>query len=197
MRYDSQHKEQTRARVLKEAARAIRSEGPHRVGVASIMSRAGLTHGGFYAHFPSKDALVASAIAEMFAESLSVFGRITGNLSPEQAVAAYITFYLSAQHRDARDRGCPLPALSADLPRLTDMARTSFAVGAERLMAALAALLDAMGRPEPEALATSVTAEMLGALALARALPDKARSDAVLTGSREALFRRLGLRQPT
>ena len=66
MRYDAEHKRKTRLRVLDEAAMAIREEGPHRLGVAGVMARAGLTHGGFYAHFPSKEAFVSEAIAHMF-----------------------------------------------------------------------------------------------------------------------------------
>ena len=71
MRYDAEHKSKTRQRVLKEAAKAIRAEGPHQISVASVMAEAGLTHGGFYAHFASKDDLVAAAIDQMFAEGVS------------------------------------------------------------------------------------------------------------------------------
>ena len=69
MRYDNEHKQKTRAKVLQAAARALRSEGPERVGVAAVMAEAGLTHGGFYAHFKSKDELIAAAIGHMFDES--------------------------------------------------------------------------------------------------------------------------------
>src|SRR5262245_32338766 len=116
MRYDAEHKQKTRERVLKVAARAIRAQGPHKVGVAAVMAKAGLTHGGFYAHFDSKDALVAAAIGQMFEEGSLRFVSETEGRTPRAALAAYIDFYLSDAHRDARRSGCPLPFLSADLP---------------------------------------------------------------------------------
>ncbi len=86
MRYDSDHKQKTRDRVLKEAANAIRAEGPHRIAVAGVMAKAGLTHGGFYAHFTSKDELVAAAIDTMFGEAQSRFRRETaGSSGPPSA----------------------------------------------------------------------------------------------------------------
>ena len=66
MRYDAEHKQRTRERVLKEAAKAIRRDGPHKVSVAAVMAKAGLTHGGFYAHFGSRDELIAEGVAQMF-----------------------------------------------------------------------------------------------------------------------------------
>jgi len=190
MRYDSEHKERTRARVLKEAAKAIRAEGPHRVGVAGMMAKAGLTHGGFYAHFASKDDLVVAAMAQMFAEASAKFDRLTAGKPPAAALRAYVDFYLSRQHRDARDAGCPLPSLSADLPRLGVAARQQFAAGVAGLTARLAGLFSALGRPDAEMLASSALAEMVGALSLARGVADPKQSDAILKASRDALKHR-------
>jgi TetR/AcrR family transcriptional repressor of nem operon len=191
VRYDSEHKERTRARVLKEAAKAIRAEGPHRVGVAGMMAKAGLTHGGFYAHFASKDDLVVAAMSQMFAEASAKFDRLTQGKPPAAALRAYIDFYLSRQHRDARDTGCPLPSLSADLPRLGIAARQQFAAGVAGLTARLAGLLSALGCPDGEMLASSALAEMVGALSLARGVADPRQSDAILKASRDALKHRL------
>ena len=77
MRYQPDHKEKTRRRVLEEATKAIRRQGPHRLGIARVMKQAGLTHGGFYAHFSSKDALVSAAIAAMFDRTLERWTRAT------------------------------------------------------------------------------------------------------------------------
>src|SRR5271167_834435 len=123
MRYDADQKQRTHNQILAEAATAIRAKGPDRMVVAEVMSKAGLTHGGFYAHFASKDDLIAEAIGEMFRQAGGKFDRIAGELAPAEALATYIDFYLSAEHRDARSSGCPLPTLSADLPRLPDAAR--------------------------------------------------------------------------
>ena len=193
MRYDAEHKGRTRQRLLTEAARAIRAEGPEKLAVAGLMAKVGLTHGGFYAHFPSRDALVAEAIAETFSDARAAFQRRTGGLEPRAALARYIAFYLSEAHRDARGAGCPLAAMAADLPRLEAGAQARFAEGALGLMARLSELLAAAGQDEPDALASSMVAELVGALSLARTLPDPAQSGAVLARSREALLKRLGL----
>jgi TetR/AcrR family transcriptional repressor of nem operon len=193
MRYDSEHKERTRARVLEEAAKAIRAEGPHRVGVAGVMAKAGLTHGGFYAHFASKDDLVVAAMSRMFDEASAKFDRLTAGKPPAAALRAYIDFYLSRQHRDARDTGCPLPSLSADLPRLGNAARQQFATGVAGLTAAIGGLLSALGRSDAESLASSALAEMVGALSLARGVADPKQSNALLKASRDCLKLRLGL----
>jgi TetR/AcrR family transcriptional regulator, transcriptional repressor for nem operon len=193
VRYDSEHKERTRARVLKEAAKAIRAEGPHRVGVAAMMAKAGLTHGGFYAHFASKDDLVVAAMSRMFDEASAKFDRLTAGKPPAAALRAYIDFYLSRQHREARETGCPLPSLSADLPRLGVAARQQFAAGVAGLTARIAGLLSTLARPNPEILAGSALAEMVGALSLARGVADPKQSDAILKASRTALKLRLEL----
>jgi TetR/AcrR family transcriptional repressor of nem operon len=193
MRYDSEHKERTRERILDEAAAAIRADGPHRIGVAGVMKKAGLTHGGFYAHFGSKDELVAEAIARMFGGPYSHFQARTEGLAPAEGLASYVDFYLSSRHRDAPERGCPLPALSGDLARMPPAARERFAEGAEGLRRSVAGLLAAMGRDDADALAASAIAEMVGAMALARAVGDRARSDEILRASRTALKERLGL----
>ena len=193
MRYDAEHKERTRGRVLKEAAKAIRAEGPHRIGVAGVMAKAGLTHGGFYAHFASKDDLVVAAMSQMFDEASAKFDRLTAGKPPAAALRAYIDFYLSRQHRDARETGCPLPSLSADLPRLGVAARQEFAAGVAGLTARIGGLLSGFGRSDGEILASSSLAEMVGALSLARSVADPKQSDAILKASRNALKLRLGL----
>ncbi|HUC69228.1 MAG TPA: TetR/AcrR family transcriptional regulator [Stellaceae bacterium] len=193
MRYDAEHKQRTRAKVLKEAAKAIRGAGPHQVGVAEVMAKVGLTHGGFYAHFSSKDELVVAAIAQMFDEAIATFEHVTAGKAPAEALAAYIDFYLSPRHREAQATGCPLPALAADLPRLDEGARDGFTRGAERLTAALSRLIAALGRRDPDELASSALAEMVGALSLARAISEIRRSNVVLRHSRDAVKRRLGI----
>lgn len=195
MRYDNEHKARTRERILNEAAKAIRASGPEGVSVGGLMKKAGLTHGGFYAHFGSKDELVAEAIRQMFGGPYGNFAALTDGKPPAEALSAYVDFYLSARHRDARDRGCPLPALSGDVARMPAAARARFGEGAERLRKAIAGLLEAMGRDDGETLAASAIAEMVGAIALARATDDPVRSDAILAATRSTLRNRLGLAQ--
>jgi len=193
MRYDTEHKQKTRERVLEEAAKAIRLEGPHQVGVAGVMAKAGLTHGGFYAHFKSKDDLVAETIGQMFVEGGKRLSLETDGHDPATALRNYINFYLSRSHRDNRAAGCPLPYLAADAPRLTGRSRERFALGVDTLRQGLAKQLDLMGVDDAQDAAGSMLSELVGALSLARAEPDVEKSDAILRRSRHALRARFNL----
>jgi TetR/AcrR family transcriptional repressor of nem operon len=192
MRYDAEHREKTRQKILTEAAAAIRAKGPEGVGVAALMKRAGLTHGGFYAHFGSKEALVSEAIALMFEQAAARFDRPRAKAEPRAALSAYLAFYLSARHRDARDSGCPVAALSTDIGRLEPDARERFGKGIATLTRWLDEALAALGGAE-EGAGASMLAEMVGALTLSRAVSDPAQSDAILARSREAIASRYQL----
>jgi TetR/AcrR family transcriptional repressor of nem operon len=193
MRYDAEHKQKTRSKVLEVAAKAIRQDGPDRIGVAGVMAEAGLTHGGFYAHFKSKDDLVTAAIEQMFEESRARLKHEMEGHAPAQGLANYIDFYLSKKHRDARSSGCPMAALASDLPRLPEQTRELFADGARRLTDAMAERFTALGYSDPQTLARSTVSELVGALSLARVETDAKRSDAILADSRHLLKQRLGL----
>ncbi|MFC5582332.1 TetR/AcrR family transcriptional regulator [Rhodanobacter glycinis] len=193
MRYDTEHKQKTRATVLQAAAKAIRADGPDRVGVAGVMAEAGLTHGGFYAHFKSKDELVAAAIGQMFEDARARLEHDTAGRSPAEGLAAYIDFYLSKKHRDARSFGCPMAALASDVPRLADPAREQFVTGVRQSTIRLGEKLAGLGHAAAEAEARSMMAELIGALSLARIETDAKRSDAILAASRAQLKQRFGL----
>lgn len=195
MRYTAEHKSATRQRLVSLAADAIRAEGPHQVGVASVMAKAGLTHGGFYAHFESKDALVAEAVAEMFRQSAVRLNRVREKQPLTDGLREYIRFYLSPRHRDAIEHGCPVPALLSDAPRQSEPVREAFAHGAQSLKRQLAGVLADLGHPrgQADAAADSLLAEMVGALMLARLESNAGRSDEILTRSRVALERRFHL----
>ena len=193
MRYDSEHKERTRQRVLSEAAAAIRAVGPDGIGVAGLMAKAGLTHGAFYAHFESKDDLVAQAVAHMFDESYQRFLARTEHPDPAIAIERFIDSYLSTRHRDHPDHGCPLPSLSGELARLPGPARANFTAGLHRLTRSMAKRIVELGRSDADPLASSVIAEMVGALALSRAVAKPSESDALLEASRRSIKARIGL----
>ena len=193
MRYPPDHKHQTRKTLLEAAAQALRRDGPHRLGVARVMAEAGLTHGGFYAHFPSRDALISAGIGQMFEESRDRLPAISAERSAADNLTRFIDQYLSTLHRDARSSGCPLPYLANDAPRLSAAARLQFARGVQGLTDRFAALLDGIGQPEPEAEAASALSEMVGALTLSRAEPDPERSLRILETSRSRLLHRFGL----
>ena len=193
MRYDAEHKQRTRERVLHEAAEAIRQFGPDRIGVAGLMAKAGLTAGGFYAHFKSKDDLVAQAIAHMFEDRAQVLQDCMSGVGPAQALRSFIDVYLSTQHRDRREKGCPLPALSGDLPRMPAAAKKRFEAGVRRMTDSIADLLKQIGQPAPDELAASIVSEMVGAIVLARAVPSAELSTRILEGARDQIRRRAGL----
>lgn len=194
MRYDAEHKQKTREKVLRAATKAIRADGPHRIGVAGVMAKAGLTHGGFYAHFDSKDDLVVAAIGMMFEDGRARMQMETQEREPALALSSYVDFYLSARHRDA-STGCPIPTLAADLPRLSRPARVRFSAGVSRLRGMLAERLEQAGHTDAAQAASSMLSEMVGALSLARAEADPALSDAILDHSRRALKTRFGLEE--
>jgi TetR/AcrR family transcriptional repressor of nem operon len=196
MRYDDNHKERTRVRVLAEAAAAIRRKGAERVGVAEVMAGAGLTHGGFYAHFTSKDHLVTEAVTYMFDDAYARFLQHTEGRAPAEALANYIDEYLATSHRLDRAHGCPIAALSGDLPNMAELARARFTDGTERLVAGLAKLVKKLRAKNADALAWSALAEMAGALALSRTVSDPTRATHILRNSRAMVRSRLGLDPP-
>ena len=193
MRYSTGHKAETRQRVLKEAAKEIRAKGPDNVAVAGIMARAGLTHGGFYAHFPSKDALVKEAIGTMFADARARTEKIDAQGDPRDVLRAYVDFYLSPAHRDSRDRGCPLPTLSGDFARSQPATRDRFGAGVEAIAGRLAEPLARLGHADAQAESHALLAQLVGGVALARAVGDPVLSDALLADTRASITRRYGL----
>ena len=193
MRYSREHKAETRERVLKEAAKEIRARGPDNVAVAGVMARAGLTHGGFYAHFASKDALVKEAIGTMFADARKRTERIDADGDPRAVLRAYVDFYLSPAHRDSRDRGCPLPTLSGDFARSQPATRERFGEGVVGIAGRLAAPLAQLGYADAEAESHALLAQLVGGVALARAVGDAELSAAMLTDTHASIVARYGL----
>ena len=193
MRYSDSHKEETRRKVLSAAAAAVRAKGPDGVGVAEIMAEAGLTHGGFYAHFKSKEALVAAAIEEAFGQSRRRFARMTEAMTSEQALAAFVDAYVSTDHRNNPQRGCPISTLTNDLPRQGPMVRAAFDAGVAGLIARLEGWLPEQDPVARRSLASSLMAEMAGAVALSRAVSDETMADQLLEASRARIKARVGL----
>lgn len=191
MRYDPDQKQRTRDKLLKEAAKAIRRDGPQDFSLSAVMAGAGLTNGGFYAHFKSRDDLLAAGIQQMFAESRA--GAQLASGTPREGLAGFIDFYLSAAHRDARTYGCPLPVLSSEAGRLPTQANRHFAKGVARLTSMIGEQLAKLGVPDADAEAASLLSELVGALTLARADPDRDSSSLILERSRRAIARRFDL----
>ena len=192
MRYPDSHKEETRAKLVKAAAAAVRAKGPDGVGVAEIMKDVGLTHGGFYAHFPSKEALVAAAIGEAFDQGRRRFGRLTADLTGLEAFGAFVDSYVSMDHRAFPERGCPIATIASDLPRQGAAVRAVFDAGVTGLIGRVANWLPGDAE-EREGLASSLVAEMAGAVSLSRAVSDDAMAARFLEQSRRRIRTRAGL----
>jgi TetR/AcrR family transcriptional repressor of nem operon len=193
MRYSGDHKARTRERILHVAAAEIRAQGIDRVSLSGIMAGADLTNGGFYAHFKSKDDLVAEAIGFMFDERYAPLLAKVDMADLKQALTTFIDYYLSSRHCEAPEFGCPVPALAADVAHMSKDARKRFAAGVSRLTEGLAILLGRAGVTDPKLQANSLLAELAGALILARSAEQAAGARAVLAASRRALKLRLGV----
>lgn len=197
-RYGSEHKAKTRLRVVKAAAREIRQKGPSNVAVKDVMANVGLTHGGFYAHFASKEELVAEAVDAMFADVQRGAPRLDKNVvsdlsAARQSLHDFLASYISTEHRDRPDRGCPLPTLSADFARNPGEAQARYVIGLEKLTEKIAASLHNIGIAEADCEADAVVSQMVGAVALARAIGSNPQSDGILRHTLNSLIMRLGL----
>jgi AcrR family transcriptional regulator len=127
MRYTKEHKVRTRGRIVERASLALREEGADGVSVAALMDLAGLTHGGFYAHFESREALVVEAVLMAMDQTMSRWLQLIETTPVADRFNAIVDTYINAQDRDNRGRGCPLPALGADIARSSEKARRAFA----------------------------------------------------------------------
>lgn len=169
-------------RIVKAASRRIRRDGVDNVGVAELMNQAGLTHGGFYRHFESRDDLVAEAIAEALAQG-SQRVQASAKLSGPSALAAIVDRYLSRLHRDKPETGCAVAALPTDVARCGPRARAAYS---RQVRAYLELLTDLTPDRDPDQ-AHLILASVVGALLLARAVDDRGLSDEILERVAHAL----------
>ncbi|GAA0741336.1 TetR/AcrR family transcriptional regulator [Ideonella azotifigens] len=180
-------KEATHARIVAVAARAIRRSGYDGVGVADIMKEAGLTHGAFYAHFASREAMLVEAARQACAESASVATGVAASAPPEQVVAAMLGAYLSKTHADQAETGCPLAALGSETARQAPEVRRVTTRHIKEMVDLLARQSPDWGQPQAHAQALVAISTMVGALLLSRAVDDPALAD----GLRSAALKHL------
>ena len=175
----SNRKEATLERIVETAARAIRRSGYYGSGVAEIMKEAGLTHGGFYAHFESREGMLAEAADQAGAETVAVLTRVAASAPPRKALEAMLRAYLSKEHVEGVETGCPVAALGSEMPRQTSKVRRAATRRIKEMIDLVARQLPDWGQPggHEQALVTLATA--VGALVLARAVDDPKLSDAV------------------
>lgn len=175
----SLRKAATHERIVGSAARAIRRSGYSGTGVADIMKDAGLTHGGFYAHFTSREAMLAEAAAHAGAESASILSRFAASVPAQQALQALLRAYLSKAHVAGTEVGCPIAALGSEMPRQVPDVRRAATLHIKGLIDLVARQLPDWGRAGAHEQALVVVSTMVGALTLARAVDDPKLSDAI------------------
>src|SRR5438067_125103 len=172
-------KEVTHERIVDAAARAIRRSGYDGTGVAEIMKDAGLTHGGFYAHFASREAMLAEAADRAGAEAVAASASIAAAVPPEQALQALLRAYLSKEHVENAEKGCPVVALGSEMPRQAPEVRRAATRRIKEMIDVVSRQSPDWGRPEAHERALVTVATMVGALMLARAVDERNLSDAL------------------
>jgi TetR/AcrR family transcriptional regulator, transcriptional repressor for nem operon len=174
MKVSREQMAENRRRILDEASRLFRAKGFDAVGVAEVMKAAGLTHGGFYGHFTSKDDLIAQTLAHVLAVDSGGGGDLR----------AYVDAYLSPRHRDNAAGGCPTACLAADIRHQTAAARAAMTEGLRLQIDRVSAALPGVSPADGRRAAIGSWAAMVGALILARAVDDAALSDEILEQTR-------------
>ncbi|TFV76429.1 TetR/AcrR family transcriptional regulator [Bradyrhizobium frederickii] len=186
MRYSREHKQETHDRIVKKASVRLREKGAHGIGVADLMKEAGLTHGGFYAHFDSREALVIEAFGYAMDRSMEHWRKITDEVSPEKRLVLIAEAYLSALHRDNPGHGCSIPALGAEIARESPKARKAFAGKLDEMIEQLADYIPNLPRKAARKQAIATLATMAGTMLLARVAGSSELSDEVLKAGRDS-----------
>jgi TetR/AcrR family transcriptional regulator, transcriptional repressor for nem operon len=190
MRYSREHKLETHARIVKKASVRLREKGAHGIGVADLMKDAGLTHGGFYAHFDSREALVIEAFTHAMDRSTEHWRKLAEQTPPEKRLATIVNTYLTPLHRDDPGHGCAVPTLGAEIARESPKTRRVFAGRLEQMIDTLAAQLPGVPRKAARKQAMAALATMMGTLVLARVAGSGDFSDQILGAGREAVLDR-------
>ena len=190
MRYSKEHKQETHAKIVKKAAILLREKGAHGIGVADLMKEAGLTHGGFYAHFDSREALVIEAFAYAMDRSTERWRKIAEQTPPDKRLATIVDSYLTSVHRDDPGHGCAVPTLGAEIARESPKTRKAFAAKVEQMVDMLADQIPALPRKTARKQAMATLATMMGTLVLARIAGNGEFSDEILAAGREAVLDR-------
>jgi len=178
-RPDRDRKAASHDRIVQAAARAIRRSGYNGTGVADIMRDAGLTHGGFYAHFDSREAMLAEAADRAGAESVATLERISAAAPREKALQALMRAYLSKEHLEGVESGCPMAAVGSEMPRQAPEVRRAATRRIKEAIDLVARQLPDWGKPTAHEQALATLSIMVGALVLARAVDDPKLSDAL------------------
>ena len=192
MRYPPQHKTEVRRKILKDASRRVRGEGFSGAAVATVMRDTGLTHGGFYKYFDSKDELLLQSLHEAFCDISAKLLRAAEQVGSEEAWKAMVTTYLSLEYCDHPERGCPLTALAPDMARTGKKMKKQIAAELLQYKDRMVPLMPGDRTADKERAFFAIFSTMIGAVQIARLLPNPAAQQKVLENARDFLFRSLG-----
>jgi TetR/AcrR family transcriptional repressor of nem operon len=196
MRYSKEHKQETHARIVKKASVRLREKGAHGIGVADLMKEAGLTHGGFYAHFDSREALVIEAFAYAMDRSTERWRKMAEQTPPDKRLAAIVETYLTPVHRDDPGHGCAVPTLGAEIARESPKTRKAFAAKLEQMIDMIADQVADQPRKTARKQAAAALATMIGTLVLSRIAGNGEFSEEILASGREAVLGRVAAAKP-
>ena len=190
MRYSKEHKQETHARIVRRASVRLREKGAHGIGVADLMKEAGLTHGGFYAHFDSREALVIEAFNYAMDRSTDRWRKLAEQTPPEKRFAAIVESYLTTVHRDDPGHGCAVPTLGPEIARESAKARKAFAARLDEMIEMMADQVPELPRKAARQQAIAALSTMVGALVLSRVAGSGEFSGEILETGREAALER-------
>ena len=188
MRYRPEHKAEIHHKIVKDASRRIRAEGVNGAAVAAVMRDAGLTHGGFYKHFGSKEDLLAEALSDAFHEIADFLARGAEQTHRGAAWKTIVRIYLSPEHCDHAECGCPVAALAPELARADKTTKARIAEELTSYKNRLAPLMPGRRAVDKERNFIAIFSTMIGAVAIARMLPDPKSRASVLATARDFLL---------
>lgn len=185
MRYSSQHKSRTHARLLEKATEQFRSHGLQGTGIAKLMGQVGLTHGGFYGHFQGKNDLVATTLTQMFDEVVEFRRKAIQGAPKGKELEAIVNSYLSEMHRDHPEKGCLISVLAPEIARQPNSVRRAYTKGFNSQIDKLAAYMPGKDMAARRRNARLLIAGMSGTMMIARAVSDPELSNQMLAQARE------------
>jgi TetR/AcrR family transcriptional repressor of nem operon len=189
MRYPPEHKAEVHQKIVKDASRRVRAEGLSGAAVAAVMRDTGLTHGGFYKHFGSKDELVMESLREAFRDIGDKLVRVAEQSRSEAAWKAIVKSYLSLEYCEHVERGCPLPALAPEMARVDQAMRSQVFAELVNYRDRMLPFMPGRRTADKERAFFVIFSMMIGAVEIARMMPDRAAQEKVLASTREFLLR--------
>jgi len=189
MRYRPEHKAEIHQKIVKDASRRIRNEGITGAAVSAVMQDAGLTHGGFYKHFGSKDELLMESLSEAFRDIADRLAQAAEQSQPETAWKAIVKTYLSLEYCDHFEYGCPLTALAPELARIDQAIKPRIFEELKKYRSRMLPFMPGRRTADKERAFFAIFSTMVGAVEIARMLPEPVMREKVLASARDLLLR--------